>query len=50
MNGWRACQFDDPLALNPYVLPNALQCIRPRATETVGTCQLGPQKHGDGCN
>lgn len=44
------CQFDDPLGLSPYALPRNLQCVRSTYTLNAGTCLLGPQKHGDGCN
>lgn len=47
---YKSCQFQDALALSPYQPPTYLQCVKSPFTDRAGTCLLGPQKHGDGCN
>ena len=52
-NPTASCQFQNPLALDPYAPASSLQCIRSDfatdASVSTGICKLGPQKHGDGC-
>jgi hypothetical protein len=44
------CVYNNPLALSPRAAPSALQCVRAFDTDAVGTCRIGPNKHGDACN
>lgn len=44
------CVYNNPLALSPQATPSFLRCIRAFPTDTVGTCRIGPNKHGDACN
>lgn len=43
------CVYNNPLALGPRT-SSALRCTRAFPTDTAGTCRIGPNKHGDGCN
>jgi hypothetical protein len=46
-----ACQFQNPLALNPYAPASRLQCRMGRMSAGgAGSCLIGPNKDGDGCN
>ena len=44
------CVYSNPLALSPQAAPSALRCIKAVATDVLGTCRIGPNKHGDACN
>lgn len=49
-NEFPDCVYNNPLSLTPGDRPSTLQCIRAYPTDTVGTCRIGPNKHGDACN